>query len=830
LTDFLSLPVYKSKDRILSALERSQVIVVESPTGSGKTTQIPLILKEAGYDGLGVIGITQPRRIAALSVSEFIKRQFGISDNYCAYTMRFSDTSDETTRIKIMTDGILLQELKGDPLLSKYSVIMVDEAHERSLNIDFILGLLKQIVSVRTDLKVIVSSATINTKSFSDFFGGAEIISIDAKVYPINIIYSPLKITEQHETIEDARIKKIVSIVEDNVRNKKGDVLAFLPGEFEIKGAEAAIRKSKCYQQIQLYPLYGRLSKEEQERVFTPTKEGMTKVVVATNIAETSITIDGITTVIDSGVAKVNFYNQKDFTSSLLSLPISKSSARQRAGRSGRTQEGTCYRLYSKDDLKARPEFTMEEILRSDLTEVALRMSDLKIYDYERFPFITRPKKSALESAEETLKFIDAIDDNRRLTPTGEKMVLFPLLPRHSRVIVEAIMNYPEVIREVLIAVSFLSTKSPYLMPSGKEELARTRQSVFQDEAYGDFYGYLKLFKRYADIQEKGPKEEEKFCKTYFMDLQTMNEIMHIDEQLEEIVSSMGIPVTGGGSIGAYLSCLAAGLLQYVCYRYQRNCYRSLTANQIYIHPGSSWFETLPEFILAGEIVQTSRMFARSVSPLKKEDLDRVDPTLAKKLMNLRNDGGKKEREKEPQRAKGGDVITLAGKKYIPSGKKKDTITLPLSELRAVIIEARKKGSVKRGVKILLENSGRVTESALPLKTYAQEGSLVPQKQKVKSFSARGAVNVRKDIGKLKEDLKEVFTLQAVGKYLMFVGMQGSGEDGVYRMRTFRGLSECIDSTYGALNSMRNLIPKNETNAKAEVGRLISMIKDVEDF
>ena len=405
--DFFSLPVYQNKEEILKALRENQVIVIESPTGSGKTTQLPLILREDGYDRRGIIGITQPRRIATLSVTEFIKKQIHDESSYVAYKMRFADTSTSETRIKVMTDGILLQEVKADPLLSKYSVIMVDEAHERSLNIDFILGLLKEIIAKRSDLKVVVSSATINTKVFSSFFFDAPIISIDAKTYPIAVNYMPLKLKRDRE---DEYYSRINEIIHKDKKNNPGDVLVFLPGEAEIKGLIEYLKTAPYSSNYQLYPLYGRLSKEEQEKVFTPTKEGKTKVVVATNIAETSITIDGITTVIDSGLAKVNYYNQKDFTSALVEQPISKSSANQRKGRAGRTRAGVCYRLYSEADYKARPEYAEEEILHSDLAEVALRMSELGIYNYDSFPFITPAKLNGLKSAEETLIIINAIN------------------------------------------------------------------------------------------------------------------------------------------------------------------------------------------------------------------------------------------------------------------------------------------------------------------------------------------------------------------------------------------------------------------------------------
>lgn len=636
------LPVYQHRSEILAALADNQVIVVESPTGSGKTTQIPLILDEAGYTGGLTVGITQPRRIAALSVSDFIKRQIDDHDSYVGYKMRFVDTTDKSTKIKVMTDGILLMEFKADPLLSRYSVMMVDEAHERSLNIDFILGLLKHALAQRPEFKVIISSATINTQTFSQYFDNAPIVSIDARVHPVDIHYLPLRNPSESEEL----FSSITSIVEEHVRLAKGDMLVFLPGEFDIKTCIQHLSASTVHRKLVINPLFGRLSKEEQEKVFKPTPKGFTKVVVATNIAETSVTIDGITAVIDSGIAKINYYNQKDFTSSLVSLPISRSSCEQRAGRAGRTAPGICYRLYDKEDYASRPMYGTEEILRTDLSEVVLRMSELGISDYEHFPFITKPRTSAIVSAEETLRFIGAIDKKRNLTQIGTLMVRFPLLPRHSRVIVEAMHRYPNVIEEVIVAVAFLSSKTPFTLPPGMEDEARKAHQSFASE-YGDFKSFLDIHAQFREL--KKAEDRERFCKKYYLDYPSMQEILHVSEQIAEIVSELGFPLSHGGSIREYLSCLAAGLLQFVCVKAKRNMYKSLTAGQIYIHPGSAWFRELPQFILAGEIVQTSRMYARSVSPLKREWLDGISSDLRKQLLSMKSseEGLKTRRDRE---------------------------------------------------------------------------------------------------------------------------------------------------------------------------------------
>jgi len=383
------LPVYAQKNKILEKLEKNQVIIVESPTGSGKTTQLPMILKEAGYSNSGIIGVTQPRRIATVSVCEFINSNFEKRDqNTAAYKMRFEDTTDIFTKIKIMTDGILLQELKADKLLSKYSVIMVDEAHERSLNIDFILGLLKNILETRHDLKVIISSATINGEIFSEYFDNAPIVHIETRIFPIQTIYVNLPADNRNENM----LLKIGDIVDNEVRKKdKGDILIFLPGEHAIKECVSLLLSSKISRKLFIIPLYGRLSKEEQERVFLTTPPGKIKVVVSTNIAETSITIDGIRTVIDPGLAKINFYSPRTFTESLVESSVSKASSNQRKGRAGRTGPGTCYRLFSKREFDTRDLFTLEEIFRTDLSEVVLQMAELGIRDFNSFDFISKP-------------------------------------------------------------------------------------------------------------------------------------------------------------------------------------------------------------------------------------------------------------------------------------------------------------------------------------------------------------------------------------------------------------------------------------------------------
>ncbi|HWR10889.1 MAG TPA: ATP-dependent RNA helicase [Rectinemataceae bacterium] len=696
------LPVYQQKDKILDALKENQVIVVESPTGSGKTTQLPIILNEAGYADHGLIGVTQPRRIAVLSVSDFIGRQLGdIKPGIVGYKMRFEDVTTSSTKIKVMTDGILLQEMKLDPYLSKYDVIMVDEAHERSLNIDFILGLLKKVLEIRPTFKVIVSSATINAEVFSQYFGECPVVKIDTQTYPVTLIYDPIaeppiQAEERPRDSfsrgrdgrdgrdggrrdgrggrdgrdgsaanpggsgapasplrysDEALYDKILSIVtrslEQREEGEAGDMLIFLPGEKTIKECAMRIAGIPLASKIHIVPLYARLGKDEQGKVFDPAPEGKTKIVIATNIAETSVTIDGITVVIDSGLAKLNYYNPRTFTASLIETPISKASCNQRKGRAGRTRPGICYRLYPRKEFENRPLFTTEEIYRTDLSEVVLRMAELGISDFESFDFISKPPKSGIAGAIDILNLLDSLSGDQTLSKIGEMMCAFPLLPRLSRMIVESIMRYPDVIHETLVAAAFLSTMSPYVLPPGEEMEARKAHHAFRDPM-GDFVSYLRIFDAFQAAPDK-----TRFCEKNYLDERTMREIVRIREQLEIIVSEMGLPILRGGSLYDYLCAVSRGLIQFVCARQERGLFRSLTAEKISIHPGSVMFRENPDFIVAGEIVRTTRMYAMSVSPLPRDILSKISPIVAERLLSLVDsrkdeavDIGKKERSK----------------------------------------------------------------------------------------------------------------------------------------------------------------------------------------
>lgn len=688
------MPVYEQKQRILETLENNQVIVVQSPTGSGKTTQIPVILHEAGYSNTGVIAVTQPRRIAALSVSEFISKQLGTSyPGLVGYKMRFEDKTDSSTKIKIMTDGILLQEMKLDPWMSKYSVIMVDEAHERSLNIDFVLGLLKRILAERPDFKVIISSATMNAEAFSMYFDGCPIVTIDTITYPVTLLYDPPAIcgSTASTAAEEALLDKIENTIDRVLSQRKsGDILCFLPGEKTIKNCMKRLYHSSFSRRIHIVPLYGRLAKEEQEKVFDSAPFGRKKVILSTNIAETSVTIPGITTVIDSGLAKINSYSPRTFTSSLNEVAVSKASCNQRKGRAGRTQPGMCYRLYPRKEFESRPLYTLEEIYRTDLSEVVLRMAELGIYDFYKFDFISPPSKEGIRGAIETLNLLDALNPDNSLSKIGELMVRFPLLPRVSRMIVESIVKYPDVMEQVLIAAAFLSVHSPFILPPGEETDARQAHHKFRSDD-GDFVSYVNLYNQFVSCENT-----TKFCEKSYLDERVMAEIVNIKTQLEEIVVKMGFPILKNGKTEDYLSCVASGMIQFVCIMEQKDSYKSLTADRISIHPGSNMFRMNPQYIVAGEIVRTSRMFAMSVSPLSKTTFFSLKQEIEKKLSYTRN---KKDLFviKEDVAKKSENLVTLGNHDFIIRKiKGKKHVILPYEKLVVALSENTNEGKLKQ--------------------------------------------------------------------------------------------------------------------------------------
>ncbi len=657
------LSIHRAKSRLVDALRDHQVVVVQGATGCGKTTQIPQIVRDSGLidDALNV-GVTQPRRIAAVSVAHRIaSERGGVIGGEVAYAIRFDDRTTPQTRIKIMTDGLLLQEFRTDPALSRYGVIMVDEAHERSLNIDFTLGLLRQLIDQRRDLRVIVSSATINAAVFTGFFGAdTPNIEVEAHTYPIEVRWRP--IGDGWGPERDAEIADAISAL--HKREPAGDMLVFLTGEGEIKHTIAEL-EARRLRGAAFLPLYGRLTRQEQERVFSPIPNRR-KIVLATNIAETSLTIDGVRYVVDLGLAKVPSFDSRTGFPSLRERPISKASARQRAGRSGRTAPGVCVRLYAEEDYEERDEFPTEDIRRMDLSEVVLRLIDLGIREVEAFPFITRPPRRALKDAIRDLVALGAIDRGRNLTDFGRRMVPFPLPPRLACMIVAAADDHPDVFEEVLTAGALLSVRWPQIIPQGMEDEARRAHKAYAHPA-GDVAMGLRLvrgFERASDTAD--------FCERNFLDERLMGEVCLIRDQLRDIATAAGLEGGSGGKFQGVARCLMRAFSRGLCQRAGRsNSYETVRNVRVSIHPGSCLWDSRPRFVVAADIVVTSRAWARAVTAIEPAWIREFDEDLGRRW---RIRARRRSRRDRPQAPVFPQELSLFGHTYPVRHKRGRTI------------------------------------------------------------------------------------------------------------------------------------------------------------
>ncbi len=617
------LPIYEHAYEIAETIRSHQVVVVEGPTGSGKTTQLPRILLRAGVGGPGRIGVTQPRRIAAVSVAWRIAAEEGVECGAeVGYTIRFDDSTSEDTVIKVMTDGILLQELRTDRDLSAYDVLIIDEAHERSLNIDFTLGLLREVLERRRDLRVIVSSATLDPVMFQRFFEGlgqpVPLLQIAARTHPVDIVYRPLRELE----VAEAAAKEVARL---HRSPGHGHVLVFLTGEGMIRDVEDLLLTRYRGRDMVVLPLFGRLTRQEQERVFEEMP-GKRKVVLATNIAETSITIPGIQYVVDCGMAKVPRVSTSASVTTLREEGISRASADQRAGRAGRTGPGEAVRLYSRRDYEHRPRFTDEEIIRLDLSEVVLRLVDLGIRHVEDFPFPTRPPRQKIRTALANLRALRAIDDARRLTDIGRRMVPFPLSPRLARMIVEAADKYPDAVNDVLVVGAFLSGRSPWLYPQGEESEARAgHQALAQPQ--GDAITAVHAFRAWSHA-----RDPDAWCRRHYVDPNAMAFIAKAHSQLLEIAEHHDIPApeSRGVNRSHVVRAVAAGFVDRFL-RLDGRAYIGPGDMKVSIHPSSVLFGQRRRFVVAAELVVSKRPYARSVSALEPPWIAELAPELAKR-------------------------------------------------------------------------------------------------------------------------------------------------------------------------------------------------------
>ncbi|MFE5190986.1 ATP-dependent RNA helicase HrpA [Streptomyces sp. NPDC056628] len=630
------LPVSQKKDEIAAAIRDHQVVIVAGETGSGKTTQIPKICLELGRGVRGMIGHTQPRRIAARTVAERVAEELDTPlGEAVGWKVRFTDqVNPEGTFVKLMTDGILLAEIQTDRELRAYDTIIIDEAHERSLNIDFLLGYLAQLLPRRPDLKVVITSATIDPERFSRHFGDAPIVEVSGRTYPVEVRYRPLLEDDSDDADRD-QITAITDAVEELMGEGKGDILVFLSGEREIRDTADALEKKK-YRFTEVLPLYARLSHAEQHRVFQPHTGR--RIVLATNVAETSLTVPGIKYVIDPGFARISRYSHRTKVQRLPIEPISQASANQRKGRCGRTSDGICIRLYSEDDFLARPEFTDAEILRTNLASVILQMTAAGLGDIEKFPFIDPPDHRNIRDGVQLLQELGALDPaqkdvRKRLTETGRKLAQLPVDPRLARMVLEADRN--GCVRDVMVIAAALSIQDPRERPADKQAQADQQHARFKDET-SDFLAYLNLWRYIREQQrERGSSSFRRMCKQEYLNFLRIREWQDIYTQLRTVAKQMGIHLNEDDAPADRIHVsLLAGLLSHIGMKDVkeskdsapgarkeggRNEYLGARNAKFAIFPGSALFRKPPRFVMSAELVETSRLWARVNARIEPE-------------------------------------------------------------------------------------------------------------------------------------------------------------------------------------------------------------------
>lgn len=652
------LPVSGKKDEISAAIAKNQVVIVCGETGSGKTTQLPKICLELGRGVSGLIGHTQPRRIAARSVASRIAQELQSPlGEVVGYKVRFNDKLTESTYIKLMTDGILLAETQGDKFLNAYDTIIIDEAHERSLNIDFLLGYLKQLLPKRPDLKIIVTSATIDATRFSEHFNGAPVIEVSGRTYPVEIRYRPLgkagfrakesaeaensQFDMEDETIfgiarkaktearwleeddeEEAIEEAILDAADDLLRQGDGDILVFLPGEREIRDTAEHLRKyqgrSTKLKHIEVLPLFARLSIEDQQKIFKP--HHTRRIILATNVAETSLTVPGIKYVIDAGLARMNRYSTRAKVEQLQIEKISQAAAKQRAGRCGRVSNGICVRLYSEQDFDGRPEFTEPEILRSSLASVILRMAALRLGDITDFPFIEAPSSRLVTDGYQLLQELGAVDSRRQITETGLQLAKLPLDPRVGRMILAA--KHESCLAEILIIASVLSIQDPRERPMDKREAADNAHAKFAGEG-SDFMSYLKLWDFFDNVlkTKKSNKELLNQCHSNFLSFLRLKEWRELHGQIKQITDEMDFKLNDkAASFEQIHKALLAGLLGNIGFKDGDNdAYSGARGIRFHVAPGSALKKTRPKWVIAAELVDTTKLYARCVAKIEPD-------------------------------------------------------------------------------------------------------------------------------------------------------------------------------------------------------------------
>ena len=717
------LPVVRHCEAILEALRAHQVVVVCGETGSGKSTQLPKLCLELGRGAAGLVGHTQPRRIAARSLATRLAAELGSEPGrLVGWQVRFHDRTGPDTLIKVMTDGILLAETQADPLLARYDTIILDEAHERSLNIDFLLGYLKRILPRRPDLKVVVTSATLDARRFAEHFGGAPVLEIPGRSHPVEVRYRPLAERDEPDLAE-----AVADAVAELCREGPGDVLVFLPGEREIRECAEVLRR-RHPPGTEILPLYARLSVREQQRVFAPS--GGRRVVLATNVAETSLTVPGIRYVVDSGLVRMARYSARSGIQRLPVEPVSQASAEQRAGRCGRLGPGVCIRLYAEADYAARPRWTDPEIRRANLAAVVLRMAALGLGEPERFPFLEPPDPRHLRNARRTLHELGALDAEGRLTALGGRLARLPVDPRIGRMVLEA--ERQGALREVLVIAAALSVQDPRERPAEARQAADEAHRRFFDHPRSDFMGFLRLWEAYHEaLRHLSNRKLRAWCREHFLSYLRLRDWHDVHAQLHELVKGMGLREnTEPADYGAIHRSLLAGLLGHVAMHVEDGLYQGARGMKLRIHPGSGLARRRPAWIVAAELAETTRLYARTVAAI---DPRWIEP-LARHLVRRRHE--------EPRwnaragRADCTEIVTLWG---LPVGRRRaDYARLDPAGARALLVrEGLVHGRLPRRPAVIERNLALLAELRALEQRTRRGGLVVPEEAVARLYEAR---------------------------------------------------------------------------------------------
>ena len=658
-----NLPVNERQDEICKAISEHQVIILCGETGSGKTTQLPKLCLKIGRGTYGMIGHTQPRRIAARSVASRIAEELNTElGDSVGYKIRFADKLNKQSHIKVMTDGILLAEIQNDPFLQNYDTLIIDEAHERSLNIDFILGYLKTLLPKRPDLKIIITSATIDPERFAKHFNNAPVIEVSGRTYPVEVRYRPLNSDEaesdKSETQKD-QLQAILDAIDElslelsheaSSNISSGDVLVFLSGERQIREAAEALRKHHP-DKTEIIPLFSRLSNAEQQKVFK--SHSHRRIILATNVAETSLTIPGIQYVVDTGYARISRYSYRTKVQRLPIEKISQASANQRKGRCGRTSDGICIRLYSEDDFENRPVFTDAEILRTNLANVILQMHNIRLGHIEQFPFIDKPDSRLIKDGYQLLDELQAMN-KQAITRIGKLLSRFPIDPRYARMVIAA--NEFSCLNEILIIISALSIADPRERPMDKQQQADQAHSQFKDEK-SDFIAYLNLWNFYQEQRHHLSQNKlRKLCKINFLSYTRMLEWRDIHSQLLNQCNEVKYKInTTVASYDAIHQAILSGLLSHTGLKNEEGEYQGARNNNFAIFPGSNLRRKRPLWIMAAEMLETQRHYALTVAQIDPAWLERQATHL------IKNSYSEAHWEKRPQQIAAFEKSSLYG-------------------------------------------------------------------------------------------------------------------------------------------------------------------------